>query len=689
MPTWRNARNRYLRAYKSLLSPLKIRNLSIRNRVFSAGHTPSYAVQGEPGERYVAYHREKARGGVGLTIFGGSSNVARDSGSLFGAIDASNDSIVPCFKKLADAVHEFDCAIFCQITHMGRHCRWDHGDWMPILGPSAIRDIGGGRSLPREMNAADIRRVLGDYAAAAKRCEAGGLDGIEVISSMHLPGQFLSQLANRRSDGYGGRLENRARFLLEVIEACREATGDGFIIGVRFTADEGNEQGIGAEQGIEVGRLLGRHGGADFVNVNGAYSGTFQGVNLAFPGMEAKSAPYIELARAVRQASGLPTLQSSRIDNLSSANHAIEQGYLDMAGMTRAHIADPHILAKLERGEEHRIRPCVGAGYCLDRPYRGLDALCMHNPSTGRELKLPHEVSPAPSAKRAVVVGGGPGGMEAARILAARGHRVTLFEALKTLGGQLNLAAMTGWRQGLAGITDWLAAELDILGVEVQVNRYVDADEILELQPDIVILATGGLPIRDLPVGGAELTQTAWDFLGQPETPSGRVLFFDQTGAESAMSVAQYLAESGAELIFATPDRIAGQDVGAQNLPVFMRALLRCGTGFRTDCYLLGVEPAESGYAAQLRNRYTLATEEVIVDAVVVDQGVAGDKTLFEALASGSCNAGRFDLEAFADMTGQPEFPDGKYQLFEIGDAYVSRNTHAAMLDARRLCMEL
>ncbi len=168
-------------AYEALLSPLKLRNLTIRNRVFSAGHVPSYAVDGKPMERYVAYHREKARGGIGLTTFGGSSNVARDSGSLFGAINVTDDSIIPYFKTLSDAVHEFDTAIFCQITHMGRHCRWDFGEWMPIMGPSPIRDIGGGRSLPREMTAHDIRRALADYAAAAKRCEDGGLDGIEII----------------------------------------------------------------------------------------------------------------------------------------------------------------------------------------------------------------------------------------------------------------------------------------------------------------------------------------------------------------------------------------------------------------------------------------------------------------------------------------------------------------------------
>lgn len=675
-------------AYKALFQPLEIRGREVRNRLFSSGHVPGYTPEGYPNDRYVAYNREKAKGGIGLITFGGSTNIARESTTIFGGLNVRSDEDIPHYRRLAQAVQGEGAKILCQITHMGRHCRTDFGEWLPVAGPSQVRDPGGGRALPREMDETDIAAAIEDYVTGALRLAEAGLDGVEIISSMHLPGQFLSPLANRRRDRWGGSLENRLRFLTTVLEAVRAAVPADFWVGVRYTADETNEGGIAAVEGVEVGRLLGAHGVADFLNVNGAYSGTSQGVNVAFPGMEARSGPYLELARKVREVSGMVTMQASRLDTLSTANWAVESGAVDFAGMTRPHIADPHIVAKLMRGEEHRIRPCVGAGYCLDRPYRGLDALCMHNPSTSRETILPHEIDPAPASHRAVVVGGGPAGMEAARVLALRGHAVALHEATDQLGGQLALAVRAGWRRGLQGVIDWLAAELDHLGVAVHLNSYLEPDEIGEAE--IIILATGGLPLQDLPGGGGELALTAWDVLGDGKRLTGEVLVYDEVGGHAALSMAQMLAGEGARITFAAMDQIAGRDLGAQNKPVYLGALRKAGARISADTRLVGLSRSGNRIIARLEDRWSREITETAFDGVVLDQGVAPDMTLPEALAPHSANRGRLDLDALADGRPQPMPASGAGPvLFRIGDALMSRDVHAALYEARRLCRHL
>ena len=677
-------------AYDALLSPFKLKHLELKNRVISTAHAPGYAEGGKPGLRYQLYHEEKAKGGLALTMFGGSSNIARDSGSIYGQIYVGSDDILPSFREFSDRIHKHDCALMCQITHMGRRTSWSSGDWLPTIGPSVIRDPAH-HSMPREVNEHDIRRVTRAFRDAARRCYEGGLDGCEILASVHLLGQFLSPLSNRRSDAYGGSLEKRAKLVLEVLEEVRRGVPDDFIVGVRYTADESNEDGMTAEQGIAVGRMLGEHGACDFLNINGAYGGTTRGLSQTFPGMAYPSAPYIELARQVKQASGLPVMQASRLSDPATANHAIKSGCLDLAGMVRPHVADPHIVRKLLAGEEHRIRPCVGAGYCLDRPYAGGDMLCAHNAATGREQTMPHDIEAAAESKRAVVVGGGPGGMEAARVLASRGHKVTLFEATEQLGGQITLAARAGWRKDMVGIIDWLAAEIDSLGVNVQTGILAGDTEVLAENPDIVIVASGGLPNLDSTLQGHDLIHNTWDVLAGHVRYTGKVLIFDEAGSHAASSLADWLVNGCEQVEIVTPDRVIGRDIGGQNYPVYLRNLYSHKAILTPDHRLLDVQRKGERLVATLLNEYSRESVEREVDHVVVDQGTLPADDVFYELIEESQNLGVLDINALIDGQPQPEPVNtaGRYQLYRIGDAVASRNIHAAIYDALRLCIRI
>ncbi|MEM7379355.1 MAG: N-methylproline demethylase, partial [Pseudomonadota bacterium] len=312
-------------AYRELLSPLTVNGLTLKNRVVSTAHAPGYAERGLPGPRYVAYQAEKARGGCGLVMFGGSSNVSRDSGSVYGQLYVGDDAVVPAFRRLADALHAHGAAAVCQITHMGRRTTATGGDWLPTRGPSAVRDPAH-HAMPYALSARELRRITQAFADAARRCRDGGLDGVEILGSSHLIGQFLSPLSNARTDAYGGALEHRARLLFEVLEACRDAVGPDFVVALRSNFSEENEGGLCSDDGVALAALIGQHGAVDLINVNGAYGGTDMGLTEYMPGMAFPAAPYVELARRVREASNLVTLQAARLSDPATANWAVGQG---------------------------------------------------------------------------------------------------------------------------------------------------------------------------------------------------------------------------------------------------------------------------------------------------------------------------------------------------------------------------
>ena len=666
-----------------LLEPFRLKHLVLRNRIMSTSHACGLEEGGMPRERYQAYYEEKAKGGIGLAMFGGSSNVAIDSPSVFQQLNVGVDDVIPHLQRLSERVHRHGAALMCQITHLGRRGESNKGAMLPTIAPSIIRETLH-RSIPKEIDAHDIKRVIAAFAAAAKRCQDGGLDGIETLSGAHLIGQFLSPATNRRTDHYGGSLENRCRFGLEVFEAIRKQVGDDFIVGFRFIVDEGHDAGLGFDDCVAIAKVFEQSGMIDFFNA--IYGRMDTQISLAvdnMPGMSSPISPWLAKAAAFKQETSLPVFHAARITDIATARHAIANGLLDLVGMTRAQISDPHLVRKLSSGNEDRIRPCVGATHCMSE----MRPACLHNPATGQEGRLRHVIEPAATRRRVVVVGAGPAGLEAARVCGERGHNVTVLEAGDRPGGQVLLAAQASWRKDIIGIVDWRISELEHLGVELRTNVFAEAADVLAESPDLVIIATGGIP-NDTGVDGNQHLTSSWDILSGTVAPGEDVLVIDGTGRHTALSAADACHRKGSKVRLVTVDEtIAAEQAYSErviwrkwaretNIPIHFEEQLR---RLRTD---------GNRIVATLQSELTGDVRDMTADQVVFEFGTTPAAEIFFELQDKSANGGATDLDKL--VAGEPQSvtaanPPG-FELHRIGDAVSSRNIHAAVLDALRLC---
>jgi N,N-dimethylglycine/sarcosine dehydrogenase len=648
-------------ALRALFTPIQVGRLTLKNRIYSSGHAEAMAEGGRPGERLARYHAAKARGGCALTIFGGSSSVHPSSpAAAWKQIANHDESIIPAYRALADAVHAHDCLVFTQLTHMGRRAQADGEETNVLVAPSQIPERVH-REVPHEVEAEQIAEIVRAFGQAARRCREGGLDGIELsMAHNHLIDQFWSPLFNQRLDDYGGSLDNRLRFGFEVLREIRRTVGRDFVVGARISGDEFTRGGLTAGDMAEIARRLAASGLLDFLSIIGGGAHTYELQAAAVPNMSYATGVFVPLAAAIKQAApGIPILHASRVVDPAHADRLVAAGQIDVVGMTRALIADPDLPRKALEGRFDDIRTCVGANEgCIDRIYQGKPVTCVQNPATGREAEL-GEIRAAAKPKKVVVVGGGAAGLEAARMAAIRGHRLVLFEKAAELGGQVLLAARAPERAEYAGIARFLAAQVRKLGVDVRLAVDATPSAVLAERPDAVVIATGSHPfVPPVPGSDGKHVVTDREVLAGEAKVGTRVVVVDDVHTQEALSTAELLLSQGKRVEVISPLFYVGQDVGVTSIAPLYRRLFTAGVVLTPGTELRAVE----GSTVIVANVYSGLERRIEgVDTVVLAAGSRSTDALYRALK------------------GQVA------ELYAVGDCVAPRGVHQALLDATRV----
>ena len=548
--------------FPRLFSPLTLRGVTIKNRIFSTGHDTNLAAGGLINERLIAYQRARAVGGAGLVVLqvSGVHETARYTSHL---LMATSDDSIPGYRGVAEAVHAHGCKIFGQLFHPGREIMESQDGSLPVAYAPSVAPNERFHVMPAPLTPAMIDEIVAGYGAAARRMASAGLDGAEIVASHgYLPAQFLNPRINRREDEYGGSFENRLRFLRRVIEAVRDAVGEDRVVGMRISGAELDHDGLSEVEVLEACKALAADGRLDYYNVIAGSSASVAGAIHIVPPMAIQTGYVAPFAAAVRAIVDKPVFVAGRINQPQIAEQVLESGQADMCGMTRAMICDPEMPAKTASGKLDDIRACIGCNQaCIGHFHLGYAISCIQHPETGRELEY-GKTKPALRRKKVLVAGGGPGGMKAAAVAAARGHDVTLYEASGRLGGQALLAQQLPGRSEFGGIVTNLAREMELAGVKVVKNAKVDAGLVRREAPDAIVLATGAKPRRPA-FEGAETAHAVdvWQLLKDEVNVGASALVADWRCDWIGMGVAEKLARAGCRVRLAVNGYMPGQRI--------------------------------------------------------------------------------------------------------------------------------
>jgi 2,4-dienoyl-CoA reductase-like NADH-dependent reductase (Old Yellow Enzyme family)/thioredoxin reductase len=659
--------------FPTLFSPVKLRHLELKNRIVFGAHTVNMSHEGLPGDRHFGYYRERARGGAAMIVVE-PAPVHRTAVLIRGNFLAENDAVIPHFRRITDECHKHGTVMMHQAYHVGGHGDQDNS-WQPYWSPSGLpsmHDQWGSHA----MTEAEIEELVEAFAQAARRDRDSGFDGTDIFAGYNcLVDQFWSPITNKRDDKWGGSLENRLRFTVEICRGIRAACGERYVIGMTISGAEPYPGGLSIADKQEIAAYLDSRGLVDYFSCGtGSYLNQFAKIVPSFHfAMFLGTADAAKFKEVVKHAR---VTAEARVKTPENAEKVIAEGSADMVSIVRGQIADPHLANKAKEGRPEDIRPCISCNQlCLGRRLRDYWVSCISNPSVAREYQWDGDTAP-PAAKprHVLVVGGGPAGLEAARVAAARGHRVTLVEKTGELGGQFRLAAGQPERGEIGALLHWYRTQLEKLQVQVRLRREMTRADIAQAGADAVILCTGSNPSRDgfqrafphvakLPGAEQDNVCTAHDVLEGKVTPGTRVLLLDDiNGWWPASGTALHLAQQRHQVTVVTAAEKAGAALDYSHTGDTLRERF---AKYGVEVLLATALSEWKGSIARLMNLYTGEFEEREFDSLVLATTNTPEDRLTKELA------------------------DAGLEVHTIGDAVAARSASMAFYEGRKLAMAL